>query len=346
MHGNLHSSTAGFRGYGAATEASGSVIRGWQDDPGGDCPRIACKPSERKPVVHAMEAWGRQGTTRRGASGSQTEVGTRTTTRGRGRTAKGSKVPRFWHRFVDAPSGSGCCRAIDRSALSSGTYVEDPRGDGLDTTTACQASQGAESGEGEALGRSKMAPGKKNARRWKAWIFFQDESGVSQRPSIRRTWAPKGETPVLIHAFNWSTISVCAALGFRWDGQHCRLFFQTREGTYNTESLIAFLQDLKRHLRGKKAILVWDGLPAHKSQAMKEYLHSQRSWLRVEPLPGYAPDLNPVETLWGNVKGQELANRCSEDLDEVVTAVRSGFKRVQKSGTLPFSFLKHAGLTF
>ena len=40
-----------------------------------------------------------------------------------------------------------------------------------------------------------MAPGKKNARRRKAWIFFQDESGVSQRPSIRRTWAPRGETP-------------------------------------------------------------------------------------------------------------------------------------------------------
>ena len=196
------------------------------------------------------------------------------------------------------------------------------------------------------MGRAKMAPGKKNARRRKTWIFFQDESGVSQRPSIRRTWAPKGETPVLIHAFNWSTISVCAAMGFRWDGRRSQLFFQTRKGSYNSESLIAFLQDLRRHLRSKKAILVWDGLPAHKSQKMKEYLHSQRSWLRIERLPGYAPDLNPVETLWGNVKGQELANRCSKDLDEVVTSVESGFKRVRESRTLPFSFLKHAGLIF
>jgi transposase len=224
--------------------------------------------------------------------------------------------------------------------------VEDPWIDGLDAATTCQASEGTQFGESETMGRSKMVPGKKNARRRKAWIFFQDESGVSQRPSIRRTWAPRGETPVLIHAFNWSTISICAALGFRWDGQRSQLFFQTREGTYNTESLIAFLRDLKRHLRGKTAILVWDGLPAHKSQAMKEYLHSQRSWLRVERLPGYAPDLNPVEPLWGNVKGQELANRCSEDLAEVVMAVGSGFKRVQKSRTLPFSFLKHAGLAF
>jgi len=65
----------------------------------------------------------------------------------------------------------------------------------------------------------KMAGSKKNARRGKAWILFQDESGVSQRPSVRRTWAPKGETPVLIHAFNWSKMSVCAALGYRWDGR-------------------------------------------------------------------------------------------------------------------------------
>jgi putative transposase len=124
------------------------------------------------------------------------------------------------------------------------------------------------------------------------------------------------------------------------------LFFQTRQGSYNSESLIAFLQDLKRHLRGKKAILVWDGLPAHKSQMMKQYLATQRRWLREERLPGYAPDLNPVETLWGNVKGQEMANRCSKDLDEVVTAVENGMKRVRKSRTLPFSFLEHAGLSF
>lgn len=346
MHANSRSTTAGFRGDGAATEASGPIIRGWQDDPGGDRPRIASKPPERKSLVQAMEAGRRWRTARRGPSRSQTEVGTTATATCRGRTAKGSKGPRVWHRFVDTPSRSCCCRALDRRALSPGTYVEDTRIDGLDTATTSQASQGTQSRSSEALGRAKMARGKKNARRRRAWIFFQDESGVSQRPSIRRTWAPKGETPVLIHAFNWSTISVCAALGFRWDGQRSQLFFQTRKGSYNSESLIAFLQDLRRHLRGKKAILVWDGLPAHKSQVMKEYLHSQRSWLRVEPLPGYAPELNPVESLWGNVKGQELANRCSKDLEEVVTAVESGFKRVRKSRALPFSFLKHAGLSF
>src|ERR1700730_16419261 len=134
-----------------------------------------------------------------------------------------------------------------------------------------------------------MAGGKKNARRRKAWILFQDESGGSQRPSVRRTWAPKGQTPVLIHAFNWSNLSVCAAIGYRWDGRRSRLFFQTRQGSYNSETLIAFLKDLKPELRGRPAILVWDGLPAHKSRLMKDYLLRQRRWLTEERLPAYAP---------------------------------------------------------
>jgi hypothetical protein len=190
-----------------------------------------------------------------------------------------------------------------------------------------------------------VAGSKKNAQRWKAWIIFQDESGVSERPSVRRTWAPKGETPVLIHAFNWKKLSICAALGYRWDGQSSRLWFQFRPGSYDGETLIGFLRDLKRHLRRQRAILIWDGLPAHKSRPMKTYLESQRDWLKVEVLPGYSPDLNPVESLWGNIKGQELANRCVTGLGESEAAVQSGMNRVRHS-TLPFGFLHHAGVSF
>ena len=185
------------------------------------------------------------------------------------------------------------------------------------------------------MGVEDVAGSKKKARRRKAWILFQDESGISQRPPVRRTWAPRGETPVLIHAFNWTKVSICAALAYRWDGRRSGLYFQTRPGSYNSESLIAFLKDLRRHLRGKKAILVWDGLPAHKSRIMTAYLRSQRTWLTVERLPGYSPNLNPVETLWGNIKGQELANRCAQDLGEAVTALSSGMRRVSRSDRLP-----------
>jgi len=91
-------------------------------------------------------------------------------------------------------------------------------------------------------------------------------------------------------------MSISTVLGYRWDGSRSRLFFQTRKGSYNTESLIAFLEDLRRELRGHKVILVWDGLPAHKSRAMQDYLHEQRDWLTVERLPGYALAGTPGET--------------------------------------------------
>lgn len=83
--------------------------------------------------------------------------------------------------------------------------------------------------------------------------------------------------------------------------------FQLKPDSYNTESLIGFLQGLKRTMRACPCLLIWDGLPAHKSRLMKEHLRRERRWLHVEPLPAYAPDLNPVETLWSNIKGRELA---------------------------------------
>jgi hypothetical protein len=148
--------------------------------------------------------------------------------------------------------------------------MENSEDDALDLTKAGHPSAGVQCAEGEPLAEGNLAGPKKKARRQKAWIFFQDESGVSQRPSIRRTWAPRGETPVLVHAFNWKKMSLAAAIGYRWDGTRARLFFQTCPDSYNTERLIRFLEDLRREVRGRKVILVWDGLPAHKSRMMKD----------------------------------------------------------------------------
>ena len=115
---------------------------------------------------------------------------------------------------------------------------------------------------------------------------------------------------MLVYAFNRKKLSISSALGYRWAGKRCRLWFQTQRGSYNDERLTAFVRDLKKHLRGQTVILIWDGLPAQKSRKMKQYLESQRGWLQLETLPDYSPDLNPVEDLWSNIKGQELANRC------------------------------------
>jgi transposase len=191
-----------------------------------------------------------------------------------------------------------------------------------------------------------MARDKKKARRDKAWIFFQDESGVSQLPCVRRTWAPKGETPVLTHSFNWEKLSVSGALGYHWNGKVSDLFFHVLEGSYDTDALIVFLDHLKAHRKGRKTILIWDRLPAHKSVTMVAYLKSQRDWLSIKFLPAYCPELNPLEYVWGNIKGQELANRCAYSLAECEKAVAQGMARIANSPTLAAAFLHHAGLFF
>ena len=76
-----------------------------------------------------------------------------------------------------------------------------------------------------------------------------------------------------------------------------------------------------------------------------EYLRGQRPWLSVERLPGYAPDLNPAELVWGNVKGQEIANLCADNLGEVERALRKGLRRVRRAPTLARAFLQHTGLS-
>jgi hypothetical protein len=223
-----------------------------------------------------VETWRRCRPQGGGPGRPETQTGAGPTASGGESITPGGAGSRFPDRSLDAAACRAGHGAPDRRSISRGPCMEDPGRDGLDPAAPSQTSPRTESGESEPLAGTTLAGSKKKARRQRAWVFFQDESGVSQRPSIRRTWAPKGKTPVLIHAFNWSKISICAALGYRWDGRRSRLFFQTREGTYNTNSLIAFLKDLKRRLRGQKVILVWDGLPAHKSRAMQEYLFAQR----------------------------------------------------------------------
>jgi transposase len=191
-----------------------------------------------------------------------------------------------------------------------------------------------------------LGGGKKNSKTWRAWIVFLDESGISQKPPVRRTWAPRGQTPVLNHPFNWKKLSICSAIGYRWDARRCRLFFRIVSDSYNDQKLSDFLSQMHHEFRGKRVILVWDGLPSHRSRRMSEYLRTQQRWLEVVRLPAYAPELNPVESLWANLSGQELANRCADDLAPMVKGVRDGFSRIHSQGELPFSFLKHAGLSF
>jgi transposase len=174
---------------------------------------------------------------------------------------------------------------------------------------------------------------------------FWDESGVSLLPVVRRTWAPRGHTPVIRHRFNWKRASMAAALCYGSHGGGAAVAFHQQLDAYNTDTLIQALGELRGFLGGQKATLVWDGLPAHRSLAMRAWLGRQRHWLVVERLPGYAPDLNPVEGLWSSLKGVELANLAADTLQDVTAAAERGIQRIRGTPHLPYSFLRHCGLS-
>lgn len=88
-----------------------------------------------------------------------------------------------------------------------------------------------------------------------------------------------------------------AVLAYAPDGSGAKVMFSARPGAYNDTSLITCIRQLRRQFNGDKATLIWDGLPSHRSRRMQAFLDTQRSWLVVERLPAYAPDLNPVEAL-------------------------------------------------
>jgi transposase len=189
-----------------------------------------------------------------------------------------------------------------------------------------------------------VAADKKRARCQNALIVFEDESGVSLLPSVRATWAPRGHTPVLTHRFNWKRLSLAGALAYEPDGSNAHLVFQLRPGAYNDETLIEVLSELNQLEQQRPVVLIWDGLPAHHSGRMLDWLASQCDWLRVEPLPGYAHDLNPIEHVWGNLKSKELANLCSNTIDEVADIAEDGLDRIGTDAPLCFAFLRHCGL--
>jgi transposase len=150
---------------------------------------------------------------------------------------------------------------------------------------------------------------------------------------------------VLRHRFNWKRLSMSAVVGYAPDGSDAWLVFQMGPGSYNEDSLIEFLIELRAQLNGDKVTIIWDGLPSHRSRAMKAFIASQRSWLVVERLPGYGHDLNPVEMIWGNLKSSELANLCPDTIEEAAAHADAGLERIGGDAPLCFAFLRHTGLS-
>lgn len=160
---------------------------------------------------------------------------------------------------------------------------------------------------------------------------------MSQRPHRCRTWAPRGQTPVLEYSFNWKSLSVVAGLTL------LSFYFRLYAGAVKSAQVVDFLQALVRHI-GRPLIAVWDRLPAHRSAIVRDYIDSLQGRIHVEYLPPYAPELNPVEYIWAYWKQHELPNVCPKDFWQLGEAARRTLRRMRRRPRLITAFWQQASL--
>ncbi len=188
-----------------------------------------------------------------------------------------------------------------------------------------------------------MARDQKKGLQTRTIIGFLDESGISEKPTVRRTWSPIGQTPVIVSTASWKTYSAIGLITCTSAGANPKFFLRIFEKSVTKEKVIQYLKELRRHIKGK-LILIWDGLTAHRAKDTTEFVKTQHSWLQVERFPSYAPELNPVEYVWSNSKRKELANFCPEGLNGLKQQSHKCARRLQRNPDLLKKFLRASTL--
>ena len=152
-----------------------------------------------------------------------------------------------------------------------------------------------------------------------------DESGFYPLPSVVRTYAPVGHTPILREWCTRDHLSAISAIS-----PAGKLYFHCQDHAITSEDVVAFLEHLLREVPGR-LVLIGDGAPIHRSHVIQEFLANGAAHrLQVERLPAYAPELNPGEGLWAHLKGVELRNVCCWTLRHLRHELRNAVKRVRR----------------
>lgn len=194
------------------------------------------------------------------------------------------------------------------------------------------------------MDQGRLAPGKKNASRVGAALVFLDESGFLMMPLVRRTWAPRGQTPLLRHRTNsYRKVSVIAALVVSPGRRRVQLFFRLHpQANINARAVLAFLKHLGRHIECP-IFLVWDRFMPHRARLVQRYISGKRSWRSVF-LPAYAPELNPTENVWCYLKTNSMTNEALYELADLTQSARRHGRSLQRRESLLRSLLKHTPL--
>jgi len=162
------------------------------------------------------------------------------------------------------------------------------------------------------------------------------------QPVVRRTWAPRGHTPIHYSWDRHDRLSVISALTVSPQRHRLGLYFQIHRRNIRTQHVLDFLLQLRRQL-GRPILVVLDRWSAHRS-AVRQLLERDGEPVHVEWLPSYAPELNPVERVWGHTKHDDLANFIPQDLDDLDDEVERSMCASRGKASLLASFFDWAAL--
>jgi transposase len=174
-------------------------------------------------------------------------------------------------------------------------------------------------------------------------LVFIDESGFLLQPLRRRVWAPRGNTPLQRAWDRRDRITTIAAITRAPWALRLGLYYELLDHNARTADFIQFVREVHGNLR-RPVILVWDRLPAHRSAA-RQLLANAGSWLQVEWLPPYAPDLDPVENVWNQSKYANLANVIPDDIHDLHSALDGVLNTFRHQPNRLHSFFDAAHLT-
>jgi transposase len=175
---------------------------------------------------------------------------------------------------------------------------------------------------------------KEKARRQRRELVFVYESGFYLVPGVVKTYAPRGQTPIMDE---WQTRDHLSVMGGLTP--QGKVYTLVRPQSLNGLHTIAFLIHLGR-LVGDRLLIIWDGSPIHRRAEVSAFVAEARGKIHVEPLPPYAPDLNPVEWLWRHLKEVELSNLSCLDLEQLHLELHLAVGRVRQKLSLMQSFFE------
>jgi transposase len=184
-----------------------------------------------------------------------------------------------------------------------------------------------------------VARHQKGAQAQQQRIFFVDESGFYPLPSVVRTYAPGGHTPIVREWWTRDHLSAISAIS-----PEGKLYVHSQDHAIDSADVVAFLAHLLREVSGRM-VIIWDGAPIHRRHLIREFLAQGAAPRRhLERLPAYAPELNPGEGLWQQLKGVELRHVCCFTISHLRVELRAAVKRVRRKPRLIQSFFRGAKL--